>query len=404
MYHDPELGNAMSCLGMAPELVAVPNLITLCAEQLPMDVCMQVWDLIFAFGPAEAKRLALCVQVALLQTRCEEKVLGALALNQDGRQREGHGQAPSSTDLEELGLMAIAHMNNNEWESRDPDTVEDNSDDGGFEDANVAKRRQQRQRQCKKRRERQRRENVLSLLDNALALFNATPPSVADVRGDHSVVGGESAGAGAGAGIGAGTGAGAGIGLEWRRRVSWISAHDLRWLCNGGGSSRVELPEAIATRLIQQPPLPPAQSLPPVVLVLGGGGYKGPGVELGTAHTSAHTNGLGGLNRIYEEAAPVSWAIRREAPGHHTLHTTPHRTAPLYHPAPAIHRITWPIKPHHSLYSRCPSTCWQWSRLYMPRSPPSRARFALAPRSISRTARGGGYQATQWPHLATWPN
>ena len=42
MYHDPELGNAMSCLGMAPELVAVPNLITLCAEQLPMDVCMQV--------------------------------------------------------------------------------------------------------------------------------------------------------------------------------------------------------------------------------------------------------------------------------------------------------------------------------------------------------------------------
>ena len=43
----------MGCLGMAPELVAVPNLITLCAEQLPMDVCMQVRKYAWPFYSVE---------------------------------------------------------------------------------------------------------------------------------------------------------------------------------------------------------------------------------------------------------------------------------------------------------------------------------------------------------------
>ena len=107
-------------------------------------------------------------------------------------------------------------------------------------------------------------------MDTALALFNATPPGVADER--------------------KGEGAGGEGCVEWRKRVSWISMDDLRWLCRGeGGSSTSGLADAATT-------LPPPPALPPVVLVLVGATDAGP---------SANVNGYGRWNRKFGKAAPV---------------------------------------------------------------------------------------------------
>ena len=110
--------------------------------------------------------------------RCRDRVLGTLS--------SGVGQAPSSTDLEELGLMAISELNKHEWGSREYESSCSSSssgsgDDDGGEGVDVGgayddsvrglskahqqvrrqQRRQQRRRHEMKKRERQRRERLV---------------------------------------------------------------------------------------------------------------------------------------------------------------------------------------------------------------------------------------------------